>query len=72
MIANEVNRDAYRPRIDVNDYFELRSWAKRFGVTAGDVRRAVTRVGDAPKDVETYLEFERSSAGADAPGTARW
>ena len=72
MIANEINRGAYRPRIDVNDYFELRSWAKRFGVTAGDVRRAVTRVGDAPKDVETYLEFERSSAHADAPGNARW
>ena len=62
MIANEIDRCAYRPHIDVNDYFELRSWAKRFGVTAGDVRRAVTRVGDVPKDVETYLEFARANA----------
>lgn len=72
MIANESDRHAHRPRIDVNDYFELRGWAKRFGVTAGDVRRAVTRVGDAPKDVETYLEFERSNATAEPPGNARW
>lgn len=72
MIANEIDRRAYRPRIDVNDYFELRSWAKRFGVTAGDVRRAVKRVGDVPKDVETYLEFERAGATAEPPGSARW
>ncbi len=66
MISSELDRNAYRPRIDVNDYFDLRSWAKRFGVTAGDVRRAVQHVGDVPKDVETYLEFERSNAGAEA------
>jgi hypothetical protein len=72
MIANEIDRRADQPRIDVNDYFELRSWAKRFGVTAGDVRRAVTRVGDVPKDVQTYLEFERSGAAAKPPGSARW
>jgi Protein of unknown function (DUF3606) len=65
MIANEIDRRAYRPRIDVNDYFELRSWAKRFGVTAGDVRRAVARVGDVPKDVETYLDFARANAASE-------
>ena len=62
MISDEIDLRAHRPRIDVNDYFDLRGWAKRFGVTAGEVRRAVTRVGDRPKDVETYLDFTRESA----------
>jgi hypothetical protein len=46
------------------DYFELRSWAKRYGVTAGDVRRAVARVGDQPEDVEAFLQFEHSRSEA--------
>ena len=62
MITHPIDVREHRPRIDVNDYFELRSWAKRFGVTAGDVRRAVARVGDHPADVESWLQFV--SAGA--------
>ena len=72
MISNPVDPRVSRPHIDVQDYFELRSWAKRFGVTAGDVRRAVSRVGDAPKDVESYLAYERMGAGVQPPGSARW
>ena len=72
MITHHADPQVHRPRIDVQDYFELRSWAKRFGVTAGDIRRAVARVGDVPKDVENFLEFERLGAGADLPGNARW
>ncbi len=72
MITHQADPRIHRPRIDVQDYFELRSWAKRFGVTAGDVRRAVARVGDVPKDVESYLEFERLGAGADVRGNASW
>ena len=74
MTSSASAGQAYRPRIDVNDYFDLRSWAKRFGVTAADVRRAITRVGDLPKDVETYLEFERSTVGEEAQpaGHTRW
>ncbi len=71
MINNEIDLRAYRPRIDVHDYFDLRSWAKRFGVTPGEVRRAVARVGDSPRDVETYLEFARSSAASGLPDDAR-
>jgi hypothetical protein len=67
MIINDVDLREYRPRIDVDDYFELRSWAKRFGVTAAEVRRAVTRIGDHPQDVKTYLEFARSMPST-APG----
>ena len=54
-MSNQTDRCDDGPRIDVNDYFDLRSWAKRFGVTAGEVRRAVSRVGDRPQDVEAYL-----------------
>ena len=60
MISSETDLRDDEPRIDVADYFELRSWAKRFGVTAGEVRRAVAKVGNRAKDVETYLAFERA------------
>ncbi|MBW8759415.1 MAG: DUF3606 domain-containing protein [Burkholderiales bacterium] len=57
MTTSEHDVRECRPRIDVNDYFDLRSWAKRFGVTAGEVRQAIARVGDHPADVERYLRF---------------
>jgi hypothetical protein len=60
MINSQSNPGDDGPRIDVTDYFELRSWAKRLGVTPAEVRRAVVRVGDRAKDVETYLGFEQS------------
>jgi hypothetical protein len=59
MIINEIDLRHHRPCINVSDYFELRIWAKRFGVTAGELRRAVTRVGDSPQDVEAHLECTR-------------
>jgi len=64
MTDNETDPREYRPCIDVNDYFDLRSWAKRFGVTPGEVRRAVGRVGNHPRDVGLYLQF--ASAGVSA------
>ena len=60
MISNQSDLRDDGPRIDLADYFELRSWAKRFGVTAGEVRRAVAKVGNRARDVENYLAFERS------------
>jgi hypothetical protein len=64
MSASEIDVREFRPHIDVNDYFDLRSWAKRFGVTAAEVRRAVARVGDHPADVEYYLRFVSASVAA--------
>ena len=64
MISNEYDVREYRPRIDVSDYFELRRWAKRFGVTAGEVRQAVSRVGDHPANVESYLRFVSASVAS--------
>ncbi len=62
MMSNQVDRRDYDPRIDVNDYFTLRTWVKRYGVTAGEVRRAVERVGDCPEDVEAYLAHAHEAA----------
>ncbi len=64
MLSNQTDLRDDGPRIDVADYFELRSWAKRYGVTAGEVRRAVNKVGNRAKDVETYLAFEHSMSEA--------
>lgn len=65
MIANESGLRPCPQRIDAHDYFDLRSWAKRFGVPVSEVRRAIMRVGDVSSDVETYL---RSTPGAVAGG----
>ena len=64
MTSNQTDLRDEGPRIDVADYFDLRSWAKRYGVTAGDVRRAVAKVGNRAGDVETYLAFEHSMSAA--------
>ena len=72
MVTDQVDLRDHGPRINVSDYFDLRHWAKQFGVTAGEVRRAVACVGDHPREVETYLEFARSMAAAGLEGGARW
>ena len=59
-------------RIDLNDYFELRSWAKRFGVTAGDIRRAVAAVGDCASDVRAFLVRTNPAAAARLLEHERW
>ena len=64
MNSSEFDVREFRPRIDVSDYFELRGWAKRFGVTAGEVRRAGARVGDHPTQVEHYLRFVSASVAS--------
>ncbi|MFL6624869.1 MAG: DUF3606 domain-containing protein [Burkholderiaceae bacterium] len=64
MNSSESDVREFRPRIDISDYFELRGWAKRFGVTAGEVRQAVARVGDHPTQVEHYLRFVSASVAS--------
>ena len=68
MSMNQPDPRDQGPRIDVNDYFDLRSWAKRYGVTAGEVRRAIARVGNRPKDVEAHLGVRHSTSEADLHG----
>ena len=64
MISNPTDVRDDEPRIDTADYFDLRSWAKRFGVTPGEVRRAVAKVGNRARDVENYLSCEASMSKA--------
>ena len=44
-----------RDRINVNEAYELRYWAERFGVSAEELKRAVAEVGPMAKDVEQQL-----------------
>lgn len=44
-----------RTRIDVHERYELRDWAKKFGVHEDEIRRAVATVGDSADKVAEYL-----------------
>ena len=44
-----------RDRINVNEDFELRDWAKKFGVSPDELKRAVQQVGDTPDAVRQHL-----------------
>jgi predicted DNA-binding protein YlxM (UPF0122 family) len=45
-----------RLRINVNEDYELRDWAKKYGVTRDQLKDAVKAVGPMAKDVEAYLK----------------
>jgi hypothetical protein len=60
MTSHDTEQCDGGPRIDLDDYFDLRSWAKRYGVTAGEVRRAVAKVGNRAVDVEAWLLREHA------------
>ncbi|MGM9480249.1 DUF3606 domain-containing protein [Roseateles sp. NT4] len=49
-----------RQRINVNEDYELRDWAAKFGVTTEQVKQAVAQVGDRAAEVEQYLKGVRS------------
>ena len=44
-----------RDRINVNEPYELRDWAKHFGVSEEKIKEAVKKVGPMVKDVQKYL-----------------
>jgi hypothetical protein len=43
-------------RINVNEAYEVRDWAKKFKVTEDELKVAVKRVGDQAAAVEKYLK----------------
>lgn len=43
-------------RINTNDTFELKYWAKKFSVSTSELKSAVKAVGDAPSAVRRQLE----------------
>jgi hypothetical protein len=44
-----------RDRINVNEAYELRDWAAKFGISEGKLRDTVTKVGPMAKDVAAAL-----------------
>lgn len=64
MADDKTNRHGQdRERIDVNEDYELRDWAKKFGVSADELREAVKAVGTRASDVESYLKGGSRSKG---------
>lgn len=49
-----------RQRINLNEDYELRDWAKKFGVTTDELRKAVARVGDRADEVERFLSTAKT------------
>jgi hypothetical protein len=45
-----------RDRINVNESYELRDWADKFGVSHAKLKEAVEAVGTSAKKVEAYLK----------------
>jgi hypothetical protein len=64
--ANGPDRD----RIDVNQEYELRDWAKKFNASPDQIRQAVKAVGDRASDVEMHLKGSRASSNASREATA--
>lgn len=52
-LANRGRPD--RDRINVNEDYELRDWAKKFGVSPDELKRAVQQVGDRADAVRQHL-----------------
>lgn len=47
-----------RDRINVNEDYELKSWSKKFGITAEQLKQAVKKAGTSAQAVEKYLKGE--------------
>lgn len=45
-----------RKRINLNEDYEARDWAAKFGVTPEQLRQAVAKVGNQAEDVERHLK----------------
>jgi hypothetical protein len=70
MSDNLQNRGGQdRQRIDVNEDYELRDWAKKFGVSKERLKEAVQAVGDRADKVEQFLGGgeRRGSPGGSGP-----
>jgi len=45
-----------RTRISLSEDYEVRDWAKKFGVTVDELKAAVKAVGNDAKAVEAHLK----------------
>jgi hypothetical protein len=48
-----------RTRISLSEDYEVRDWAKKFGVTVDELKAAVKAVGNDAKAVEAHLKGGR-------------
>lgn len=48
-----------RARINLGEDYEVRDWAKKFGVTPDELREAVASAGNVAADVEAHLKNSR-------------
>ncbi|KRC25590.1 DUF3606 domain-containing protein [Acidovorax sp. Root219] len=48
-----------RTRISLTEDYEVRDWAKKFGVTVDELKAAVKAVGNDAKAVEAHLKGGR-------------
>jgi hypothetical protein len=44
-----------RTRININEDYELRDWAKKFGITKDELKKAVAKVGTSAEAVKKHL-----------------
>ena len=51
-----------RSRINVSQDYEVRDWAKKFGVSADELKKAVQAVGDRADQVEAHLKGKSGSS----------
>ena len=49
-----------RTRISLGEDYEVRDWAKKFGVTADELKAAVKAVGNEAKAVEAHLKGKKA------------
>ena len=59
-----------RNRINVNEDYELRDWAKKFNASPEQIKVAVRAVGDRADQVEMHLKGSRASSNARSAGAA--
>ncbi len=45
-----------RKRVNLSEDYEVRDWAKKFGVSEGELRKAVGAVGNDAAKVEAHLK----------------
>lgn len=50
-----------RTRINTSQDYEVRDWAKKYGVSPDELKAAVKAVGSNAKDVEAHLKGRPSS-----------
>ncbi len=48
-----------RKRISLSEDYEVRDWAKKFGVTPEELRKAVGAVGNDAAKVEAHLKGQK-------------